>query len=224
MAALLLVASLTLSIRGQSGAVIPPDFEDSLVATVATPTGLAFTPDGRLLIATQIGTLHVYQDGTLLGSPALDPRENMRRCRARRAGGSVDPAFSTNRYIYLFYTFKKFGQCPLNSPTSPVNRVSRFMLSDANVVDPSQELVLVDNIPSPNGFHNAGDVHFGKDGFLYISTGDGGCDYAGSGCNGNNDASRDQHVLLGKILRVTSGQEMSRPPTRSWVRTAPAAA
>jgi PKD repeat protein len=87
--------------------------------------------------------------------------------------------------------------------TNPVNRVSRFVLSDANVVDLAQEFVLVDNIPSPAGNHNAGDVHFGKDGFLYISTGDGGGDND-SGSGGGNDASRDQHVLMGKILRVTS--------------------
>ena len=37
-----------------------------------------------------------------------------------------------------------------------------------------------------------------------MSTGDGGCDYAGdSGCFELNDAARDRHVLLGKILRVT---------------------
>jgi glucose/arabinose dehydrogenase/PKD repeat protein len=201
----LVLALLSLSVRGQSAAVIPPDFEDSLVASVATPTGLAFTPDGRLLIATQTGKLHVYQNGTLLASPALDLAARICTDIERGLlGVAVDPEFFTNRYIYLFYTFKKFDACPLNSATSPVNRASRFVLSDANVVDPAQELVLVDNIPAPNGNHNAGDVQFGKDGFLYIGTGDGGCDYAGGGCGGANDASRDQHALVGKILRVTS--------------------
>ena len=53
--------------------------------------------------------------------------------------------------------------------------------------------MLVDNIPSPAGNHNAGDLQFGKDGNLYVSVGDGGCDYAGdSGCAGQNDAARDR--------------------------------
>jgi glucose/arabinose dehydrogenase len=52
--------------------------------------------------------------------------------------------------------------------------------------------------------HNGGDLHFGKDDYLYITVGDGGCDYAGdSGCAGQKDASRDSHILLGKVLRIT---------------------
>ena len=64
--------------------------------------------------------------------------------------------------------------------------------------------MLIDNIPSPTGNHNAGDLSFGKDGYLYVSVGDGECDYArDSGCQINNDASRDPNILLGKILRIT---------------------
>jgi hypothetical protein len=72
------------------------------------------------------------------------------------------------------------------------------------VVDPRSERVLIDDIPSYSGNHNAGDLGFGKDGYLYVSVGDGGCDYAGdSGCFNENDAARDENVLLGKILRIT---------------------
>jgi glucose/arabinose dehydrogenase len=73
-----------------------------------------------------------------------------------------------------------------------------------DTADPATEKVLLDNIPSPNGNHNAGDLGFGKDGYLYASVGDGGCDYAGdSGCQELNDAPRDRHVLLGKVMRIT---------------------
>lgn len=67
----------------------------------------------------------------------------------------------------------------------------------------NSEEVLIDGIPSPNGNHNAGDLHFGKDGKLYVSVGDGACDYAEPGkCQAENDASRDKNILLGKILRI----------------------
>ncbi len=46
-------------------------------------------------------------------------------------------------------------------------------------------------------------MKFGKDKLLYVSVGDGGCDYAGdSGCAGQNDASRDRNIVLGKVLRI----------------------
>ncbi|MEA2564449.1 MAG: hypothetical protein QOH06_5953 [Acidobacteriota bacterium] len=190
-------------------ATVPAGFTDSLVTSLGSPTALAFTPDGRLLITRQPGVLRVYQGGTLLATPALTFPASSICSNSERGllGVAVDPAFATNHYIYLFYTFNKFNTCPEGSPSStlnPVNRVSRFTLPDSNVIDLATELVLVDNMPSPNGNHNAGDLHFGRDGFLYLSIGDGGCDYANnSGCAGQNNASRDQNVLTGKILRIT---------------------
>jgi glucose/arabinose dehydrogenase/PKD repeat protein len=187
------------------GATVPSGFEDRLVTTVASPTALAFTPDGRLLVASQTGALHIYKNGALLASPALDLSSRICDESERGLLGiAVDPAFSSNRAIYLYYTFKKSGVCGFDSVTGPVNRVSRFILGDNDLVDLASEVVLIDNIPSTGGNHNAGDLEFGNDGYLYISVGDGGCDYAGdSGCGPNNNASRDQNVLLGKILRVT---------------------
>lgn len=169
-------------------AVVPAGFTDSLVASVGGPTALAFTPDGRLLITSKEGQLRIYAGGALLATPALSiPASSI--CTASEQGllgVAVDPGFSTTRHIYLFYTFEKpGGTC--------VNRVSRFVLPDGNVVDPATERVLVDNMPSPNGNHNAGDLHFGRDGYLYVSIGEGGI----------GSAARLEHVLTGKILRIT---------------------
>jgi glucose/arabinose dehydrogenase len=70
-----------------------------------------------------------------------------------------------------------------------------------DTVDPDSEDVLIDNIPSPNGNHNAGDLHFGNDGYLYVSVGD-GSRTGPKKCQYKNNASRDRHTLLGKIVRV----------------------
>ncbi|MEK7324189.1 MAG: PQQ-dependent sugar dehydrogenase, partial [Chloroflexota bacterium] len=201
-----LASSHSLAAAAPTSAGPPPGFADSLVASLSGPTALAFTPDGRLLITTQTGALRVYASGSLLATPALDLSAQVCTNNARGLlGVAIDPNFTSNHFIYLYYTFKKSGSCVNNSANSPVNRASRFTLPDSNVIDPASELVLIDNIPSPNANHNAGDLHFGKDGYLYISVGDGGCDYADSTkCSGNNDAARDQHILLGKILRITS--------------------
>ena len=182
-------------------ATLPPDFEDVVVAAIGAPTALAFTPDGRLLITTQQGQVRVYQNGALLATPAVNL--NSRLCTNSERGllgVAVDPNFAANRYVYFYYTFKKTAACDATA----VNRVARFVLADNNTIDTGTETVLIDNIHSPAGNHNGGDLHFGKDSLLYISVGDGGCDYANnSGCAGANDAARDRHVMLGKILRIT---------------------
>jgi glucose/arabinose dehydrogenase len=186
----------------------PPRIEDVLVTNVGGPTAIAFTPDGRLLITTQGGQLRVFQNGNLLATPALDISSRVCANSERGLlGVAVDPDFANNNFIYLYYTFKKFTDCLTGDPTNalnPVNRVVRYILGSDNLAIPDSETMLIDNIHSPNGNHNGGDLQFGKDGFLYISVGDGGADYAGdSGGAGQNDAARDRHVLLGKILRIT---------------------
>jgi glucose/arabinose dehydrogenase len=183
-----------------AGAVVPAGFTDELVASVGAPTALAFTPDGRLLITTQGGTLRVVQNGALLATPAVNLSSKICANSERGLlGVAVDPAFTTNGYVFLYYSFNKASDCG----TGTVNRVSRFVMT-ANTL--GSEIVLIDNIASPAGNHNAGDLNFGKDGLLYVSVGDGGCDYPGtltpSGCAGANDASRDRNVLMGKILRI----------------------
>src|SRR5262245_32699869 len=52
--------------------VVPAGFDDALVASVANPTAIRATPDGRLLIASQYGQLFVYQNGALAAAPILD--------------------------------------------------------------------------------------------------------------------------------------------------------
>ena len=207
-----LAAGLLLGLtRGAGAATAPSGFVDQKIATVGAPTALAFTPDGRMLVATQQGKVNAYKDGALIKEGALNLPASKLCSNSERGllGLAVDPDFATNRQIYVYYTSNKAGQCPTGQPTNPanpVNRVSRFVLSETNVVDLASEEVLVDNMPSPAGNHNAGDLHFGNgaDKNLYVSVGDGGCDYAGnSGCAGSNDAARDPHILLGKILRIT---------------------
>ncbi len=187
-------------------ASVPSSFTDALVANVPLPTALAATPDGRLLITSQSGQLRVYQNGALRSTPALDLRSKICANRERGlVGVAVDLDFAANGYIYLFYTFDKAGTklCDRSTNGTSVHRLSRFTLS-GNTASLSSERVLIDNIPVTLGAHTAGDLHFGKDGLLYISVGDGACDYRGdSGCSLDNDAARDPHVLLGKILRIT---------------------
>jgi glucose/arabinose dehydrogenase len=175
-------------------AAVPMGFSDTLLFSVSGPTAIAFTPDGRMLITTQGGALRVATaGGSLVATPAVTVPNVCSNSERGLLGVAVDPMFTSNHFVYLYYTTSATGACR--------NRVSRWVLSDSNVA--SGESVLIDRIHSTAGNHNGGDLNFGFGGLLYASVGDGGCDYATpTNCAGLNDAARDRHVLLGKILRV----------------------
>jgi glucose/arabinose dehydrogenase len=183
---------------------LPAGFEVRSVGRFLAPTAMVFTPDGRLVVTTQLGLVRIFdRAGHLLRKPALD--FSGRVCTQRERGMSgitVDPDFGRNHYVYIYYTFKKYGRCV--GSRRPVNRLSRFVLRENDTIDPASETPLLDNIPSFGATHNAGDVHFGKDRYIYVGVGDGGRDYARrSDSSAENAAARDLNALLGKIVRIT---------------------
>ncbi|WP_375426092.1 fibronectin type III domain-containing protein [uncultured Friedmanniella sp.] len=216
LALLLLTTALTAGSRPAVAAAVPVGFTDSQVASVPSPTALAATPDGRLLVASQGGQIRVVKNGVLLATPALDlAGKNCTNSERGVLGVAADPD-PTSRTVYVFYTARgSDATCPVagsgpNPAGAPRNRVSRFTMT-GDVIDPASEVRLLDGIYSTAGYHNAGDLHVGHDGYLYVTTGDGGCDYhgdathaGGSGCGGDNDTSRDRNVLNGKVLRITT--------------------
>jgi glucose/arabinose dehydrogenase len=220
----LVIPILCLASARVEGQTLPSGFADSQVTTVGSPTDLGFLPDGRMLITTQGGTLRVYcpsnalpgcssvsLTGGLLAMAAFNPGTVCSDSERGVLGVAVDPSFGFgNTDVYLFYTFNK-------PSVGCKNRVSRFVYNTANNTVGS-ETVLVDNMLSTAGNHNGGDVKFGKDGFLYISLGDGGCDFnSPNGCQNDNLAARNQNVLTGKILRIT--RDGGIPASNPWFTT-----
>ncbi|MDP8961243.1 MAG: PQQ-dependent sugar dehydrogenase [Actinomycetota bacterium] len=210
-----LAVTALMLVPGPSAAVteasrLASGFRNEVVAQVPRPTALGFLPDGTVLVATVEGTVRLIDPGgAVRGEPVLDFRDRVCTEGERgMAGLAVDPAFASNRRIYVSYTFRKFRGCPIQTPDVPVNRVSRFVLEADGTVESGNETVLIDNVPSFGGTHNAGDLRFGPDGYLYVGMGDGGRDYQRrTNRSADNPASRDKNVLLGKVLRVTADGE-----------------
>ena len=103
-------------------------------------------------------------------------------------GIAFHPQFATNRYVYFYYM-------GLNADDDLESRVARYQFgTDGNILKNSELILLRFDQPYAN--HNGGQLAFGQDGFLYISSGDGGSggDPQQHGQNTNN--------LLGKILRI----------------------
>jgi glucose/arabinose dehydrogenase len=82
-------------------------------------------------------------------------------------GFAVHPKVDVNRQVFAYYSLRIGGKLH--------QRVSRFLLSSLEpfTVDPQSEQPLITQV-DPASNHNGGDLHFGPDGYLYVSCGDGG--------------------------------------------------
>ena len=196
------------------GLTLPAGFVDEVVIPgLLSPRDFVFTPDGRILIAERgsasssdinVASIRVFKNGALLPDRAvtLDVCGDGER---GLLGLALDPNFSSNGYLYVYYTrqaesgqncaYETYSQ---NQP-GPRNRISRLTMV-GDTIDPASEVVLIDNMPSDSGIHNAGDLNFGADGYLYASVGN-------SSLNSpvppsTIDIAQDLTRLGGKILRI----------------------
>jgi len=107
---------------------------------------------------------------------------------------------TTNRDFFVYYTRNSDGDLA----------VARYRTdpSDPNAIDPAGGIVLITPIEhSSQSNHNGGDLNFGPDGFLYLTTGDGG----GAGDPGEN--AQNPSSLLGKLLRIDVTAAIPITPT-----------
>lgn len=105
------------------------------------------------------------------------------------------PNFEKNRQCFVCYTLRaqKADQPNLKDGT----RVSRFTVTrtDPPRIDPASEEIVLSFL---QGGHNGGDLHFGPDGMLFISTGDAASPNPPDALNTGQDISD----LLSSILRI----------------------
>lgn len=184
--------SVLVSEESVSGAVTLPDgfVQSRVTGGLTSPTTMAFAPDGRLFVAEQGGKLRIVKSGNLLGTPFLDISGRV-DSRGERGllGVAFDPNFSTNKYVYVYYTQKAAGTVPVH------NRIVRFTASGDRAVLSSEDLILRLNNLSDRTNHNGGAIHFGKDGKLYVAVGE----------NANPSNAQSLNNLLGKMLRINRG-------------------
>jgi len=172
-------------------ATLPPGFTETQVASGLNPTTMTFAPDGRLFLCEKHGRLRVVANGQMLPEPVLDLSAKLETWNERGLlSVCFDPQFATNGWLYVYYTHNR-NPADANHLSSN-NRLSRFTLK-GNVADPASEVVLLElNNLSKIGWHNGGGLGFGRDGKLYLSTGE----------NANGPNAQDTTNLLGKLLRL----------------------
>lgn len=143
---------------------------------------------GRLFVVEQGGTIRVFQDGKLLEKPLLDVSALVSRDDSERGllGLAFHPRFTQNGWFFINYTDLKGDTVVARYTITP---------SNANTADPqSAQIIITVDQPYPN--HNAGQLAFGPDGYLYFGLGDGGS------ANDPHKNGQNPHVLLGKMLRL----------------------
>jgi glucose/arabinose dehydrogenase len=149
--------------------------------------------DARLFVVEQDGLIKVIEDGHALAAPFLDIRDRV------VAGGeqgllgmAFHPDYATTGRFFVYYTAVE------SEAAGPeANVVAQYLVSavDANLADPdSEERVIEIADFAPN--HNSGMLAFGRDGYLYFGTGDGG-----EGSDPNNNG-QDRTTILGDLLRI----------------------
>jgi glucose/arabinose dehydrogenase len=173
---------------------VPPGFADIAVTQVyGTPTDLVWLGDD-ILESSQEGWIHRFDPAAPDVPPELllDLSAVIGKGPEQGLLGIVpDPDFASRPYIYVYYSRSRgTGHCDI-LPANCNNRLSRFTMGPDGKLDPATELPLLNSI-FLGSLHNAGDLAIGRDGMLYVSTGD-----AGEWENGQNLSN-----LNGKILRI----------------------
>lgn len=114
-------------------------------------------------------------------------------------GLAFHPNFVNNRQFYIFYTLNASSVNRDGTRNDGLHdRLSRFIVSkgDPNSADPNSELVLISQYDRASN-HNGGDLHFGPDGYLYVSLGD-----EGGGGDGYWNSQHIDHNFFSGLLRL----------------------
>lgn len=174
-----------------------------LVETVArgleNPWGLAFLPDGRMLVTERPGRLRIVsRDGTL--GP---PLPGLPRIAARGQGGlldiALDPKFVDNRTLYVSFAQPREGG---GSATA----VARAVLNPAETALGGTEVIFQQQPAGNTTNHFGSRLVFGRDGNLFITTGD----------RWNQMMSaQDPSTHIGKVMRIRT--DGSAPPDNPFI-------
>ena len=198
---------------------------EPIATGLTAPLGVTHAGDGsgRLFIVEQSGQIRIVENGALLPTPFLDiasklPSLSMGFDERGLLGLAFHPDYPINGRFFIRYSVPRTGD-----PTEPCFGTSRGCHSEVlaeysvsagnpNLADPASEIILF-SVDEPQFNHDAGDVAFGPDGFLYFSLGDGGGAHDGLAAmpplHGPIGNGQNTMTALGSMIRI----DVDSPPT-----------
>ncbi len=168
------------------------DLDSHALEVLATDIPLAaavtHAGDDRLFVSLLGGEVWIFENGAFREQPLLDLSN-----RVMDGSGlwsiAFSPDFAADRQVFVHWAEDGSGD----------SLISRFhVLENPDRVDPTSEVTLL-RIPKIETLHYGGALHFGADGCLYVSTGD------GTGPDSGADprcVAQSLDSLEGKILRL----------------------
>jgi len=193
---------------------LPSGFSaESIAQGFVEPTGFAFLPDGRILVAEKRGTVAVIKNGQVLANPFIDLQNRVNSYWDHGLLGiTADPNFATNGYVYLLYTYENDPAAYTDTKTQQLLRV-KAVGDVASTAPADQKPILGTNvgascslfpagsdcIPAESPNHAIGSLRFGPDGSLFATMGD---DTTYNVVDDDALRVQDRNVLTGKILRI----------------------
>ena len=221
---ILVIAAWSMLVPGLAAWSIETPFAASIQEVEVRPflSGLSGAVDivsppdgsGRLFVVQQGGTIRIVQNGAVVSTPFLTLGNPPVLSGGERGLLSMafHPNYATNGLFYVYYT--------ASSPTGTLT-IARYSRSAGNpmLADPTSGSVLLQVPHATYDNHNGGKLLFGPDGYLYLTTGDGG--------SGDDPLNSGQTLssLLGKLLRidVNGAAPYAIPPDNPFVGVAGAA-
>ena len=124
-------------------------------------------------------------------------------------GFELHPQFKENGYVYAFYTYLT----SIGGNDGLHDRLSRFQFKGrvGTPINVGTELAMFTQFDEHYD-HNGGDLHFGPDGYLYLSLGD-----EGGGYDEYNNSQKIDQDYFGGILRIDVDQRKGNLPPNAHV-------
>ena len=202
--------------------VLPDDelFEiNSLSLALNDPIAMAITPNDNVFIIERKGIIKLYKSSTqniqkvhVLDAIYKEIAPKASEFIAKECGGlgiAIDPDFTNNKHIYVYYSPKE----------KSCNRLSRFTWKDGEFTN-EKTILDVDTDRTNQTCHEGGSIVFGKNRMLYLSTGDNTNPFTSQGATPINElpgkkfydsqrSAGNSNDLRGSILRIIINKDSS---------------